>query len=175
MIQDIDDGRRHGFVGVRQEDADLPHLGVAELGFEAGHASKADTVLYLPVRFADRVIADTDDSGVVVMRLKEGRRIRILVLADGGGTLVKAVAKGAAIDVDVRPGGEIGGIGFHVRADEFALDPRIERYMHEALFVGEGRIIDCNGNLSVREVSQDRKWNKDDTDDQPKQESHVVS
>src|SRR5215469_17395478 len=49
MVEDIDDGGRHGFVGVCQEQAYLPHFGTAELSLEGGHTREADAILDFPV------------------------------------------------------------------------------------------------------------------------------
>lgn len=170
-VQQVDDRRGHRLAGVGQEDADLPHLGVAELSFEGGHAGEADTVLDLPMGFADWIVADADNFGVVAMRFKQGRCIGIHMLTDGGVAAVKAMADRAPFNINVCPGGEIGWIGLHVRAHHFPLDAGIEREMHNALFVGKRGVVHSNWNLAVREVSQDRQGNNDDTDDQPKQES----
>ena len=43
-VENVEDGGGHGFVGVGQEYADLPHLVIAELGFEGRHAGEADAV-----------------------------------------------------------------------------------------------------------------------------------
>lgn len=176
MVQDVDDCRGHRFVGIGEENADLPDLGVAELSFECGHAGEADAVFYLPIGFAHGIVADADDIRVIVMGFKQGRRIREHVFADGGRPAVEAVANCAAVHVDAGPGGQIGGIGLKVGANHLSFDPTIERHVDEPLFVRKSGVIDCNRNFPVGEVSQDRKGNKDHTDDQPKQESsHDVS
>lgn len=87
---------------------------------------------------------------------------------------MQAVADGAAIDVDVGPGGEVGGVGLHVCADHFALNARFEGDVDELAFVGEGWIGDGNGDFAVFEIHDHSERNQDESDDQAKDEAHVV-
>lgn len=176
MVQDIDDGGRHGLVGVGEEEAYLPHFVVAELGLERRHAGEADAVLDLPIGFADRVVADSDDVGVALMRLEQGWGVGIHVIANGGRPVVQAVAERATLSVYAGAGGEVRGVGPHVSADHFPLNPCIERHVHKLALVGERRVIDSDRDFTVREVSQDSQRNEDNAKDQAKQESkHEVS
>src|SRR3954463_4459706 len=86
---------------------------------------------------------------------------------------VKAVADGAAVDVDVGTGGEIGGVGLHVGADHFALDPAVERHVDKLALMGEGRVINGDGDLAVHEVHEDGERNQNDPNDESKNEAHT--
>ena len=172
-VEDVEDGGRHGLVGIGEEDAYLPHLGFVKLGFESGHAGEADAVFYLPVGFANRIVADADDVGVVPVRFEQWGSVGIHVAADGGGLVVEAVAEGAALSVNAGTGGECGLIGLHVGADHLFLNARVERDMDELGFMREGRIGDRNGHIAVCEVRQESERNKDDAEDKPNEESHM--
>jgi len=69
-VEDVEGSLRHRLVGVGKEDADLPQLGVAELRFEGRHPGEADAVEDFPVGLAERVVADADDLGVVMVGLE---------------------------------------------------------------------------------------------------------
>ena len=161
-----------GLLALAQEDAYLPHFVVGELGLEGGHSGEADAVLDLPVGFADRVVADTDDIGIVVVGLEQGWGVGIHVVADGGGLIVEAVANGAALDVDVGAGGEVRLIGNHAGADHFFLNTRIKWHMDDLALVGDRRIGDGHRHISVGEKSQDGEGHEGNAKDKSKQESH---
>jgi len=60
----------------------------------------------------------------------------------------------AAIDIDARAGGEIGGIGLHVGADHFALDTAIEGHVYELALMRKGWVIDRDGDLAIHQVHE---------------------
>ena len=124
-VQNVEGRLRHRFIGIGEEEADLPHFGVAELGFEGGHSREADAVQDLPVGFTDRVVADADHIRFVVMRLEELRSVGVHVRAKGRRMAVQAVTHGAAVDIDAGACGEICSVWLHVGADHFALYPAI--------------------------------------------------
>ena len=167
-VEDVDCGRRHGLVGVGKEEADLPHLAIVELGLEGGHAGKTYAVFDLPVGFADRVVADADDVGIVAMRLEKLRGIGVFVRTNGRGVSVKAMTDCATVRVDVRTCGEVCCVGFHVGADPLAIDACVQGDVDELAFEGEGRVRDGNRHLSVFEVNEHHEGNKDDANDQSK-------
>lgn len=86
---------------------------------------------------------------------------------------MKAVANGTAIDVDAGTGGEIGWVRLHVSADHFTLDSAFEGHVDKLALMGEGRVIDGDGDLAVHEVHEDGERNKDDSDDESKNEAHT--
>ena len=81
-VQEVEGSLGHGFVGLGEEEADLPHFGVAKLGFERGHSGEADAIQDFPVGFADRVVTDADHLGVVVMGLEKLGSIGVHVGAE---------------------------------------------------------------------------------------------
>ena len=171
-VEDIERDGRHGFVGVGEEDADLPHLSVAELGFEGRHSGEADAVLHFPVGFANRIVADAYDIGVALVRLEQLRCVGIHVVADGGWLVVETMAEGAALNVDAGAGGKGGLIRLHVGADHFFLNAGIERDVHQLAFVGKGRIRDRHWDIAIGEVREDCEGNEDNAENESEQESH---
>jgi hypothetical protein len=171
-VEDVEDCGRHGLVGVCQEDAYLPHLVIAELRFEGGHAGEADAVEDLPVGFAGGVITDTDYIRIVVMGLEQGRRIGVHVGADGCGLVVQSMTEGATLRVDVGSGGEVGLVGLHVGADQFFLNSRIERHVNDLGLMREGWIGDGYRHIAIHEVCKSGERDQDNTDDESEQESH---
>lgn len=172
MVEDVEDGGRHGLVGVGEEEADLPHLGIVQLTFKGRHAGEADAICDLPIRFANRIVADTDDVGIVPMCFEQLRGVGIHVGADGGWLVMETVAEGAALNVDAGTRSEGGLIGRHVGADHFLLNACVERDLDELGLVRNWRIGDSNRHIAVCEERQGSERNKDDAEDEPKQESH---
>lgn len=170
--QNLEDGRGHGFVGVGQEEAYLPYLVVTKLGFEGRHAGESDAVKDFPVGFARGVVADADDIGVVVMRFKQGWRIGIHVVADGGRLAVQSMAEGTAFNVDTGASGEVCRIGLHVGADLLFLNARIEGHMNNLALMWERRIRDGYRDIAIHKVSENDKGHEGDADDQSEQEPH---
>lgn len=158
-VQDVDNRLRHWLVGVGEEEADLPHLGIAELGFEGGHSGEADAVLDLPVGFADWIVADSDYVWLVVVGFEELRGIGIHVIADCSGVAVQAVTDGAAFDVDAGTRGEVSRIRLHVCSGHFVFDAGLEWDVDELAFMGKGGIGNGDGNLSVHEIDEYREGN----------------
>lgn len=171
-IQDVESRLGHRLIGVCEEDADLPHLRVTKLGLEGGHSGQPDTVFNFPVGFADRVIADANDIGLVLVRVEELRRVGVHVAADRGGVAVKSMADCAAVDVDVSAGGEVGGIGLHVRSDHFPLDACVEGNVNELSLHRERRIGYGNGDLAVHQIGDHDERNQNNSNDQAKDEAH---
>ena len=170
-IEEFEDGGGHGFAGVGEEDANLPHLGIAELGFEGGHAGEANAIFDFPIGFANRVVADADGGGVVGMGFKQLGSVGVHVIADGSRFAVEAVAHGAALNVNAGAGGEVGLIGLHVCADHIFLNARIEREADELAFVGEGRIGDGDGHPAIGEIGEHGEGNEDNAEDESEQKS----
>ena len=171
VAEDFEDGGRHGLVGVGEEEADLPHLGIVELGFEGRHAGEANAVCDFPIRFANRIVADADDVGIVPMWFEQLRGVGIHVVADGGWLAMETVAEGAALNVDAGTRSEVGLIGRHVGADHFLLNACIERDL-TSWPRRNWRIGDSNRHIAIGEERQDSERNEDDAEDEPEQESH---
>jgi hypothetical protein len=87
--------------------------------------------------------------------------------------IVEAVADGAAFDVNVGAGDEVCGVGLHVGADHFALDPRVERHVDELALMREGWVIDSHGNLAIHQVHEYGEWNQNQSDDESNNEAHL--
>ena len=86
---------------------------------------------------------------------------------------MKAVADGAAIDIDMGAGDEVRWVCLHVSANHFALDPAIEGHVDKLALMGKGWVIDGDGDLAVHEVDKDGEWNQNESDDQSKNEAHA--
>jgi hypothetical protein len=172
-VEDVDRGLGHGLVGVGEEETDLPHFGVAELGFEGGHSGEADAVEHFPVGFADGIVANADNVRFAVMGLEKLRGVGVHVCADRRRTIVKAVADGAAVDVDVGPGDEVCGVGLHVGADHFTLHSRVEWDVDELALMRKGRVIGGHRDLAIHEVHEYGEGNQNESDDESNDEAHA--
>lgn len=171
-VEDIEHRGRHGLVGVGQEDGYLPHFVIAELRFEGGHAGEADAVEDLPISLAGRIIADADNLWIVVVGLKQGRRVGVHVRADGGRLIVQSMAEGAAIDVDTGARGEVGLVGLHVGADLFFLNARVERHVNDTGLIREWAIGDGHRHIAIHQVSKPDERDQHNANDEAEQESH---
>ena len=172
-VERVDSSLRHGLVGVGEEEADLPHFGVAELGLEGGHSGKADAVEDLPVGFAEGVVADAHNVRLVVMGLEKLGSVGVHVGADRRRAIVEAVADGAPVDVDVSAGGEVCGVRLHVGADDLTLDSAIEGQVDELALMREGRVIDGHRDLAIHEVHKYDEGNQNESDDESNDEAHA--
>jgi hypothetical protein len=173
-IQDVEGWLRHGLAGVGEKETDLPHLGVAELGLEGGHAGEPNAIFDFPIGFADGVVTDSDDARVVVVRLEKLGSVRVHVVAKSGRMAVDSVAGGAAVDVDSGAGDQVCGIRLHVSADQLPLNARIQGDVDELALAGKSGVGYGDGNLAVHEVHDDDQGNQDDSDDQAKDEAHSL-
>ena len=171
-VEDVEYGGWHGLVGVSQEDTHLPHLVIAELRFERRHPGEADAIKDFPVGLAGWVVAYADYIRIVVVGLKQGWCIGVHVGADGRRLVVESVAEGAAVNVDMRAGGEIGLIGLHVRSDLFFLNARVERHVNDLGLVRERAIGDCYRHIAIHKVSKPNERDQDNADYEAEQESH---
>jgi len=173
-VQDVQRGLRHRFICVGEKDADLPHLGIAELGFEGRHSGETDAVFNFPVSLADGIVADADDIGFIGMGLEQLRSVWIHVVTERGWMAVKAVTDDAAIHVYTRSGSEIRRIGLHVGSNDFSLNASLQRHVDQLAFVWERWIRDSDRHFAVHEVDDDDEWDQNDSDDQSKDEAHGV-
>ena len=171
MVEQVEDRRGHGLAGVGQEDADLPNLSIAELGFEGRHAGEANAVFDFPIGLAGRIVTDADDAGIVAVGLEQLGSVGEHVVADRSRSAVEAVADGTAFNVDASAGGQVSLIGLHVGADHILLDAGIERQADELTFVGKRGIGDGDGHSSIAEVSQHGEGNEDNAENESDQES----
>jgi len=87
---------------------------------------------------------------------------------------MKAVASRTSVDVNASAGGKVGGVWFHVGANHFALDPRIERHVDQLALMRKGRIVDCDGDSAVHEVHKHGERDQNESDNQSENEAHTV-
>jgi hypothetical protein len=163
-IEQVEDGGGHGLAGVGEEEADLPHFGFAELGFEGRHAGEADAIFDFPIGFANRVVADADDGGIVAVCFEQLGRVREHVVAEGGGPAVEAVAEGAAFNVNARAGGEVGLIGLHMGADHIFLNAGVEGDGDELALVGKRGIGGGDGYPAIGEIDEHGQGDENDAE-----------
>ena len=140
MVECVDDAGRHGFVGVCQKEADLPHFGTAELSLEGGHTREADAILDFPVGLTDWVVTDADDVGILFVLLEKLGSAGIHMGAERRGSGVQSVANGAALDINPRAGGQVRCVGFHVSAGSLFLNASIKRHVHDTALVRKSRV-----------------------------------
>ena len=96
------------------------------------------------------------------------------MVPDCGWMTVKSVADGTTINVNSRSGGQIGRVRLHVGANDFTLDPRVERNVNQLALVWKCWIIHRHRYLAIHEVHDDNKRNQYNYNDQSKDEAHGV-